>query len=459
MRKALFWLVLTVCLSLLAATVASAARYSDYSRSELDELMAPIALYPDPLLAQILPAATYPDQIDDAHQRLRGRTDARYIDDEDWDVSVKAVAHYPDILDMMYDDQDWTVAVGQAYAEQPDDVFDAIQRLRLRAYRVGTLTTTREQRVVIADDGTVLIVPAQAERIYVPRYHPQQVYVESRDRDDRNVLIAFGLGLLIGSWLDRDVDWHHHRVYYHGWQGGGWIARSRRHVVLIPVYVNPRWHRDYVPHNRRIIDRPNVRFRERIRHDAEINRPVYASGRRPSTGRFVQPERRSRTMEGRPPVILHKTPPPPKHELMGVGRARGRSGDMPVQSHARGGNVTPRDAHPRTNVSDRPRLRDSVRTERVTPRNSVRTERVTPRDSVRRERVTPRNSVRTERVTPGASGRNDQGGPRASGRGGKSDRAQSADQGRGKGRDRGSNDKHRKGRGGDDRGGRDDRGR
>jgi len=266
------------------------------------------------------------------------------------------------------------------------------------------------------------------------------------------------------------VDWHHHRVYYHGWQGGGWIARSRHHVVLLPVYVNPRWHRDYVPYNRRIIDRPNLRFRERVRHDAEINRPVYASGRRPTTGRFVQPERRPRPMEGRPPVVLHKTPPPPKHELMGVGRARGRSGDMPVQSHARGGNVTFRDTSPRTSVSDRPRLRTRVHpTEQGPPERPKSTERrvIPGRDSGRTQFrvVTPRDNH-----TSGEP-------PRATGRGSsKSDRAQSDNQGRGRGRDQSSdtrgkgrggdtrgkgrgNDDHGKGRGGDDRGGRDDRGR
>ncbi|HEY3298905.1 MAG TPA: DUF3300 domain-containing protein, partial [Armatimonadota bacterium] len=101
-----------------------------YTARELDEMLAPIALYPDPLLAQIFPAATYPDDLEDAAYVTDYRVDDYLIDSQDWDVSVKSVAHYPSVLRMMVEKPDWTVAIGQAYAYQPTAVMDSVQRLR-----------------------------------------------------------------------------------------------------------------------------------------------------------------------------------------------------------------------------------------------------------------------------------------------------------------------------------------
>ena len=81
-----------------------------YSEAELDEILAPIALYPDPLLAQVIPASTFVDQINEAGRLLDGKVDNNLIDQQDWDVSVKAVAHYPVILERMNQNQDWTIA-------------------------------------------------------------------------------------------------------------------------------------------------------------------------------------------------------------------------------------------------------------------------------------------------------------------------------------------------------------
>jgi hypothetical protein len=104
-----------------------------FSPDQLDNLLAPIALYPDPLLAQILPAATFPDQIDEAARLCRAGANPDDIDMQPWDVSVKAVAHYPTVLYMMADSLDWTTAVGQAYVNQNDDVMASMQRLRQEA--------------------------------------------------------------------------------------------------------------------------------------------------------------------------------------------------------------------------------------------------------------------------------------------------------------------------------------
>jgi Protein of unknown function (DUF3300) len=208
-----------------------------FSPDQLDNLLAPVALYPDPLLAQLLVAATFPDEIDEAARALRADPDPAGIDAEDWDVSVKAVAHYPEVLSTMADSLDWTTALGQAYAWQPDDVMASIQRLRAQASAVGNLESGPQQEVV-NDAGNIEIWPAQADNIYVPAYDPDVVYFGSGGALEGGVE-AFGPPWVIGVWLNRDIDWHHRKIYYHGWdQGPGWVTRSRPDVKPSPVYVN-----------------------------------------------------------------------------------------------------------------------------------------------------------------------------------------------------------------------------
>src|SRR5258707_8533139 len=122
-------LVLTV---LVRQSHAQDNSYPDdlFSPDQLDNLTAAIALYPDPLLAQVLLAATFPDQIDEASRFVRSDGSPDDIDSQPWDVSVKAVAHYPEVLEMMADKLDWTTSLGQAYVNQSTDVMDSVQRLR-----------------------------------------------------------------------------------------------------------------------------------------------------------------------------------------------------------------------------------------------------------------------------------------------------------------------------------------
>ncbi len=260
MRKAL---AVTLAFSLSCAPLAVAAPRAatalqeddeisgegeSFSPDQLDNLLAPIALYPDPLLAQVLLAATFVDEVDEAGRYVRANG-PNGIDDEDWDVSVKAVAHYPVVLEYLADKIDWTTTLGQAYASQSTDVMLSVQRLRRMARSQGNLETTPEQEVVL-DDDYIQIVPAQPSFIYVPRYSPAFVYYH---RPLSGLAITFGVGLAIGAWLNDDFDWRGHRVFYHGWSGGGWIARSRPRVVVNRVYVNTRY--SDVRFNRRIVDR------------------------------------------------------------------------------------------------------------------------------------------------------------------------------------------------------------
>lgn len=231
----------TMALAPASAVMAQDARLQvAYSAEELDNLVAPVALYPDPLLAQLLVAATFPDQVEVAARYVRERG-TRDIDDQPWDISVKAVAHYPPVLNMLYNQDDWATALGQAYAAQSGEVMDAVQRMRDMAREQGNLVTTAEQRVEY-DRERIVIVPANPRVIYVPTYDPYVVYYRPVFQMGFHAgSFSFGIGFPIGSWLVYDMDWYGRRVYYDGWYGGGWRTYARPYVHLSPVYVHPRY--------------------------------------------------------------------------------------------------------------------------------------------------------------------------------------------------------------------------
>ena len=180
------------------------------SVAELDQMLAPIALYPDPLLAQILPAATLPAQVVLADRYLREGGDVNQVDAQPWDNSLKALARYPATLRMLDDNLAWTTDVGQAFINQPADVMDSVQRLRAQAQAMGNLLSTPQQTVVV-DDGIIEIVPAAPQVIYVPVYQPEVVYVQRPPAPGR-FYVSFGAGLVVGAWLNHDCDWHAHEV-------------------------------------------------------------------------------------------------------------------------------------------------------------------------------------------------------------------------------------------------------
>ncbi len=234
-----FLFAIIVCISALLSVRAWAddqdLNYSvSFTDDELDNLLAPIALYPDPLLAQILPASTYPAEVADAEAWLNSGGDVSGIDEQTWDESVRAIAHYPDILHMMAGNMDWTANLGDAFLNQPEDVTNSIQRLRWRARAVGNLVSNAEQTVIV-DGDYIQIVPAQPQYMYVPQYDTSVVYVQA---PDYSPFITFGFGLMIGDWLSMDFDWGHHHVIYHGWNRPGWVNHARPYVHVRNVYVN-----------------------------------------------------------------------------------------------------------------------------------------------------------------------------------------------------------------------------
>src|SRR5260370_11621645 len=121
--------------------------YENFSPEQLDNLLSPIALYPDPLLAQLFVAATFPDQVEEAARYVRANG-PNGVDDQNWDVSVRAIAHYPTVVEMMADKIDWTTSLGQAYVNQSTDVAYSVQHLRHMARDAGNLASRSEERRV-----------------------------------------------------------------------------------------------------------------------------------------------------------------------------------------------------------------------------------------------------------------------------------------------------------------------
>lgn len=252
-----------------------------YSANQLDNLLGPVALYPDALLAQVLVAATFPDQVEDAARYVRANGTAG-IDDQSWDISVKAVAHYASALNMMADKSDWTTTLGVAYANQSSDVMASVQRLRALAAQHGNLVSTPQQQVV-TEGNTYVITPAQPRVVYVPVYDPVVVYTRPVfGAAFASRFWSFGVGFPIGGWLSYDCDWRLNRVYYNGWNtaffeyGGGWRARSRPFIQVTNIYVSPRYRNVYV--NRDVYRRP-INYRNVDRY-AGIHRDTYFDGRR-----------------------------------------------------------------------------------------------------------------------------------------------------------------------------------
>ena len=190
--------LLSIVLSVMLAASASVPAYAQDQQAgaaqqqpqlldagQLDQLVAPIALYPDTLLAQVLMASTYPlevvqaDRWAKANKSLKGDALTSALGKQDWDASVKQLVSTPPVLDMMSEQLDWTQKLGDAVLAQQADVMDAIQRLRSKAQSAGKLETTKEQKIEVTEQAgkqVIVIEPASPETIYVPYYDPAVVY-------------------------------------------------------------------------------------------------------------------------------------------------------------------------------------------------------------------------------------------------------------------------------------------
>jgi uncharacterized membrane protein YgcG len=209
---------------------------SQLSPEQLQQLVAPIALYPDALVAQILAAAAYPTQIVEAERfleqnpNLKGKELGDAVDQQDWDPSVKALTQFPSVLANMNKDLSWTSELGDANYNQQADVMSAVQYMRQKAQEAGNLKSTPQQNVT-DQGGNINIAPADPEIVYVPEYNPEFVYGYPVGIwpgfypwwGVGGPYISFGAGFGIGpffgfgwGWHGWGFDWYHRGLLYGG---------------------------------------------------------------------------------------------------------------------------------------------------------------------------------------------------------------------------------------------------
>jgi Protein of unknown function (DUF3300) len=239
---------------------------SKIPNDQLDSLVAPVALYPDPLLAQVLAASTYPLELVQLqnwlgkHPDLKGQALADAVQNEDWDPSVQAMSAFPDLVKQLVDGIKWTTDLGNAFLAQQSDVMDAVQRMRKKAKDAGNLKSTEQQKVetkVVETKTVVVIEQANPQVVYVPSYNPvvvygppvypyPPIYYPPPSYYAAGVAIAFGVGLAIGA------------AYHGGWGWGcGWGHSN------VNINVNNNYVRHY---NNTNINRGNI-------NTGNINRP------------------------------------------------------------------------------------------------------------------------------------------------------------------------------------------
>jgi hypothetical protein len=280
-----------------------------FSTEELEQLAAPVALYPDPLLAQVLMAATYPVEVVQAARFVQANPTLRdsRLDEalryQNWDDSVKALVSFPQILAMMDDRLVWTQRLGDAFLAQEQGLMDAVQVLRARAQAQGTLTSSPQQ-VVRVQAPYIYIEPASPQVIYVPVYNPLIVYGPWPYPAHRPYyyspvgwpvakgFYSFGAGIFVGFGLWGTFDWHRHVVFVD-------VARYRRFTEV----VNVEGRRGEIERGRigaregdRLAWQHDVRHRENVvvRHTAAQQhaaapKPAVVPPREPFRGRVEQP--------------------------------------------------------------------------------------------------------------------------------------------------------------------------
>ena len=244
---------------------------------ELDSMVAPIALYPDPILSQVLVASTYPQDVLDAsrwvntNSNLQGQALINAAANQPWDASVQALVAFPQVLTMLAQNINWTAQLGDAFLSQQAGVFDAIQRLRRQAQLDGTLKSTPQQTVVTTTQGGqtyIEIQPANPQVVYVPQYQPEAIWGPSESYPYPQVvypstgalatagLLSFGTGILVGSLFP-----------YGGW---GWYPGWGHHTVIV---------------NRNFIDRHHFNRATVGRGGEWVHNPAHRPGSRGEAGR------------------------------------------------------------------------------------------------------------------------------------------------------------------------------
>jgi uncharacterized membrane protein YgcG len=248
--------------------------------TQIDALVAPIALYPDALVAQVLAAATYPNEVTEADQwlqtnsNLQGQALADAVNQQQWDPSVQALTQFPSVLDNMANNLSWTSALGSAFYNQQADVMASVQRLRAQAKAAGNLKSSSQMTVVQQDPQTIVIQPASPQVVYVPTYNPTVVYGTPYYPPGYSTaalvttgIISFGVGMAVGAamsggccgwgWNNWNSNWHGGTVVYNR---NVYVSRSNIYANG-NRYYNGNWARPtpYNPnYNRNNYNRTNV---------------------------------------------------------------------------------------------------------------------------------------------------------------------------------------------------------
>jgi len=227
---------------------------ANLSSSQIDALVAPIALYPDALVAQVLAASTFPNEVVEAdqwlkdHQNLQGTALAEAVNGQPWDASVQALTQFPSVLDNMANNLSWTSALGSAFYNQQADVMAAVQRLRQQAQAAGNLKTTSQQTVTTEAQGgqqVIVIQPASPQVVYVPTYNPTVVYGTPYYPPGYSTadlvatgLISFGVGMAVGAAMSGGCCGWGWNSWGCGWHGGTVVYNRNVYVSRSNVYAN-----------------------------------------------------------------------------------------------------------------------------------------------------------------------------------------------------------------------------
>src|SRR5271156_402833 len=219
---------------------------------ELQSLVAPIALYPDALVAQILTGATFPDQVAIANywlgrnKTLTGSAMLTAVDTQTWDPSVKALTQFPSVLNNMAQNLSWTSQLGEDYHNQQADVMTAVQVLRAKAKAAGNLQSGSQITVVQKSPQVIVIQPTNPQIIYVPQYNPTVIYGTpyvvpgySTAAVVATALLAFGVGIAVGAAINNSCCGWGYSYWNCNWHGGAVVYRSNTY------YGNNAWHGGY----------------------------------------------------------------------------------------------------------------------------------------------------------------------------------------------------------------------
>jgi hypothetical protein len=339
------WIAVAASACLVMGLAVSAQDNGTYSTAQIEQFVAPVALYPDALLAQIFMAATYPTEVVEAsgwaqqNPGLTGDSLAGALDGQNWDASVKSLVPFPNVLSRMAGNEAWTQDLGNAFLAQPNDVMSAVQRLRHRAYAAGNLRTSNYLRVV-EEQQYIQIVPISLEIVYVPAYNPMVVYGPGWGYPTyyypammapppyyvAGNVISFGVGFAVGAALFGAFDWNHHNVYYgpnfyqyrgyhrdyEGWQQHhpGQRPDGREYWEHDPV------HRGAVGYHNPVLEQKYVHGKPAgpAHGTAPVNNPPPAGHNPPPAGHTPPPAAHNPPPAAHNPPPVGHNPPPAAHK-------------------------------------------------------------------------------------------------------------------------------------------------